>query len=145
LPYFNEASRIYTSAEVTFLRSCFSEAAIIIEESDHNYSAQELATSVIMLYEHGLRNKAYLCELAARLAHQKFNVRHSMDVKSAELNAPRREHFLKFQCSLSRSVSSTLACPVRAWPCLCPPVEAGHLEGRILWLGGILFRFNCPA
>jgi len=87
LPYFNEASRIYTSAEVNFLRSCFSNAAIILEESDRNYSAQELATGVLMLYEHGLRDRSYLSELAARLAHQKYNVRHSMDVKSAELNA----------------------------------------------------------
>ncbi|MDX4076538.1 hypothetical protein SDB63_23930, partial [Brucella sp. NBRC 113783] len=68
-PFFNEASRIYTSVEVDFLRSCFTNSAVILEESDRNYSASELASCVMMLYEHGLRDRNYLCELAARLAH----------------------------------------------------------------------------
>ena len=79
MPFFNEASRIYMPDEVNFLRSCFNNSAIILEESDRNYSAQELSTSIIMLYEHGLRDQTYLCELAVRLAHQKYAMRHGMD------------------------------------------------------------------
>lgn len=80
MPFFNEASRIYNNIEVNFLRSCFNNAAIILEESDRNYSASELSSCIIMLYEHGLRDQSYLCELAARLAHQKFTNRCTMPI-----------------------------------------------------------------
>ena len=86
MPFFNEASRIYTPIEVDFLRSCFTNAAVMLEESDRNYSASELASCVMMLYEHGLRDRTYLSELAARLAHQKFNVRHDMTAMHANSN-----------------------------------------------------------
>jgi hypothetical protein len=80
LLFYNAASRIYNSIEVNFLRSCFNCAAIILGESYRNYSASELSSCIIMLYEHGLRDQSYLCELAARLAHQKYTNRHSMSV-----------------------------------------------------------------
>ena len=86
MPFFNEASRIYTAVEVDFLRSCFTNSAIILEESDHNYSAQELASCVMMLYHHGIRDRSYLCELAARLALQKYIVRHDLLTTPANLN-----------------------------------------------------------
>jgi hypothetical protein len=86
MPFFNEASRIYTPVEVDLLRSCFTYAAVILEESDRNYSASELASCVMMLYEHGLRDRNYLCELAARLAHQKYVVRHDMTAMHANSN-----------------------------------------------------------
>lgn len=75
MPFFNEASRIYNPIEVNFMRSCFSNAAIILEESDKNYSPSELASSIIMLYESGLRDQSYICELSARLAHQRYLAR----------------------------------------------------------------------
>ncbi|WP_235917017.1 hypothetical protein [Brucella anthropi] len=80
MPLFNEASRIYNPLEVNFMRSCFSNAAIMLEESDRTYSPSELASGIIMLYESGLRDQSYICELAARLAHQKYQKRHSKGV-----------------------------------------------------------------
>lgn len=44
MPFFNEASRIYNPIEVNFMRSCFSHAAIMLEESDQDYSATDLAS-----------------------------------------------------------------------------------------------------
>ncbi|KAB2703090.1 hypothetical protein D7I41_12735 [Ochrobactrum sp. MH181795] len=78
MPLFNEASRIYNPLEVNFMRSCFSNAAIMLEESDRDYSPSELASSIIMLYESGLRDQLYICELAARLAHQRYQTRHDI-------------------------------------------------------------------
>jgi len=86
MPFFNEASRIYTPAEVDFLRSCFTNAAVLLEESDQNYSGSELASCVLMLYRNGLRDQAKLSELAARLAHQKFTVRHDVTAPHANSN-----------------------------------------------------------
>lgn len=86
MPFFNEASRIYTPEEVDFLRSCFTNAAIILEESDRDYSASELASCVMMLYQHGIRDRPYLIELAARLAHQKYIVRHDLLTTPANSN-----------------------------------------------------------
>ncbi|MEJ5018902.1 hypothetical protein WH297_04010 [Ochrobactrum vermis] len=80
MPLFNEASRIFSPLEVNFMRRCFSNAAIMLEESDRNYSPSELASSIIMLYESGLREQSYICELAARLAHQKYQKR--QDIQS---------------------------------------------------------------
>ncbi|MBA8838363.1 hypothetical protein [Ochrobactrum sp. RH2CCR150] len=88
MPFFNDASRIYTSAEVNFLRRCYNNAAIFLEESDRNYSAQELASCVIMLYTRGLRDQSYLSELAARLASQRYAIRHDMSVLQANSNTP---------------------------------------------------------
>ncbi|MFK4062236.1 MULTISPECIES: hypothetical protein [Brucella] len=76
MPLFNEASRIYNPLEVNFMRSCFSHAAIMLEESDRNYSPSELASSIITLYASGLRDQLYICELAARLTHQRYQIRH---------------------------------------------------------------------
>ncbi|PWL16460.1 hypothetical protein DKP76_17535 [Falsochrobactrum shanghaiense] len=76
MPLFNEASRIYSPNEVNFLRSCFSQSAIILEESDRSYSAEELAGCIIRLYESGLRDLNSIAELAARLAHSRFMARH---------------------------------------------------------------------
>ncbi|KAB2784593.1 hypothetical protein F9K97_16595 [Brucella anthropi] len=76
MPLFNEASRIYSSVEVNFMRSCFAQSAIILEESDRSYSATELAECIIRLYESGLRDLNYISELAARLAHSRFEIRH---------------------------------------------------------------------
>ncbi|NNU63187.1 hypothetical protein D8666_21040 [Ochrobactrum soli] len=79
MPFFNEASRVYNTIEVTFLRSCYTNAAIILEESDQNYSAHELASCIILLYERGLRDQSYISELAANLAHLRYSRRHQMD------------------------------------------------------------------
>ncbi len=76
MPLFNEASRIYSSDEVNFMRSCFSRSAIILEESDRPYSASELAGCIIRLYESGLRDLDYISELAARLTPPRFAPRH---------------------------------------------------------------------
>ncbi len=76
MPLFNEASRICNPFEVNFMRSYFSDAAIVLKESDRTYSPSELASGTIMLYESGLRDQSYICELAARLAHQKYQKRH---------------------------------------------------------------------
>ena len=86
MPLFNEANRIYDPLEVNFMRSCFSNAAIMLEESDHNYSASDLASCIIMLYESGLRDHGYLCELSARLAHQRYQRRHDMELHPAANN-----------------------------------------------------------
>ncbi|MBM7327824.1 hypothetical protein ACS5UA_17750 [Brucella sp. RRSP16] len=72
MPLFNEASRIYHPLEVNFMRSCFSHAAILLEESDQDYSAADLTSYIIMLYQSGLRDQSYICEIAARLARQRF-------------------------------------------------------------------------
>jgi hypothetical protein len=72
MPLFNEASRIYNPSEVSFMRSCFGNAAILLEESDRGYSASELASCIMMLYESGLRDHGHLCELSASLAHQRY-------------------------------------------------------------------------
>ena len=85
MPFFNEASRIYTPVEVDFLRSCFTNAAITLEESDRDYSAQELASCIIMLFE---REPSRLCELAARLAHQRYTVRQDLRALQANSNKP---------------------------------------------------------
>lgn len=47
MPFFNEASRIYMPAEVDFLRSCFTNAAVLLEQSDRNYSGSELASCIL--------------------------------------------------------------------------------------------------
>lgn len=86
MPLFNEASRIYNPLEVNFMRSCFSNAAIMLEESDRNYSPSELASGIIMLYESGLRDQSYICELAARLAHQRYQMRHDIHTIPAANN-----------------------------------------------------------
>jgi hypothetical protein len=83
MPFFNEASRIYNPLEVNFMRSCFGNAAIMLEESDQDYSASELASCIIMLYESGLRDHAYLSELSARLAHQRYLKRHDIEPHQA--------------------------------------------------------------
>ncbi|MDX4075567.1 hypothetical protein [Brucella sp. NBRC 113783] len=82
MAFFNEASCIYTPNEVDFLRSCFTTAAIILEESGRPYSPSELAACVIKLYQCGLRERSQLMELAARLAHQKNRVREELGIRS---------------------------------------------------------------
>ncbi len=84
MPFFNEASRIYTPAEVSLLRSCFSSSAIFLEEGDHGYSAQELASCIITLYERGLRDPSKLAELAARLANKKYESRNATKLSVEE-------------------------------------------------------------
>lgn len=94
MPLFNEASRIYNPIEVNFMRSCFSQAAIMLEESDQDYSAADLASCIIMLYQSGLRDHAYLSELSARLAHQRFERRHAIEqCPAANNNGPTRMAF----------------------------------------------------
>ncbi|HHV68481.1 hypothetical protein F9K88_13825 [Brucella intermedia] len=86
MPLFNEASRIYKPEEVTFMRSCFSHAAIILEESDREYAATDLSTAIIMLYQNGLRDLNYIAELASRLAHKRYQDRHAETPAAANLN-----------------------------------------------------------
>ncbi|MCH4538718.1 hypothetical protein [Ochrobactrum sp. A-1] len=91
MPLFNEASRIYHPLEVNFMRSCFSHAAIMLEESDQGYSAADLTSYIIMLYQSGLRDQSYICEIAARLAHQRFERRHKIEqCPAANSNGPTR-------------------------------------------------------
>jgi len=90
MPFFSEASRIYNPIEVNFMRSCFSQAAIMLEESDQDYSAADLASYIIMLYQSGLRDQSYICEIAARLAHQRFERRYAIELYTANNNGPKR-------------------------------------------------------
>ncbi len=91
MPFCSEASRIYNPIEVNFMRSCFSHAAITLEESDQDYSAADLASCIIMLYHSGLRDHAYLSELSARLAHQRFERRHEIEqCPAANSNGPKQ-------------------------------------------------------
>ncbi|OAE39740.1 hypothetical protein [Brucella intermedia] len=91
MPFFSEASRIYNPIEVNFMRSCFSNAAIMLEESDQDYSAADLASCIIMLYHSGLRDHAYLSELSARLAHQRYERRHKIEqCPAANSNGPKQ-------------------------------------------------------
>lgn len=90
MPLFNEASRIYHPLEVNFMRSCFSHAAIMLEESDQGYSAADLTSYIIMLYQSGPRDQSYICEIAARLAHQRFERRHTTERYTANNNGPTR-------------------------------------------------------
>lgn len=76
MPLFNEAHRIYHPDEINFLRSCYLKAATNLEEQGRDYCASELASCIMMLYESGLRNAAYVSELAARLAYQRYKKRH---------------------------------------------------------------------
>lgn len=77
MPLFSEASRIYAPSEVNLLRSCFARSAILLEEGGHAYVAAELAGCIVRLYESGLRDMEYISELAARLAHSKFDPSHT--------------------------------------------------------------------
>ncbi|PWU70681.1 MULTISPECIES: hypothetical protein [Brucella/Ochrobactrum group] len=79
MPFFNEASRIYTLEEVNFMRRIYSDAATKLEERELDYAAIDLSSTIIMLYESGLRDLGYITELAVRLAHQKFQFRHPYD------------------------------------------------------------------
>ncbi|MEJ5018903.1 hypothetical protein WH297_04015 [Ochrobactrum vermis] len=79
MPFFNEASRIYTLEEVNFMRRCYSSAAATLEESELDYVAIDLSSTIVMLYESGLRDLGYITELAVRLAHQKYQFRHPHD------------------------------------------------------------------
>ncbi|WKT93784.1 hypothetical protein QYR01_20290 [Brucella anthropi] len=79
MPFFNEASRIYTLEEVNFMRRCYSDAATALEERELEYAAVDLSSTIVMLYESGLRDLGYITELAARLAHQKYQFRHPHD------------------------------------------------------------------
>ncbi|WP_043063041.1 hypothetical protein [Brucella anthropi] len=76
MPLFNEASRIYTLEEVNFMRRCYSNAAATLEESELDYAAVDLSSTIILLYQSGLRDLGYITELAVRLAHQKYQFRH---------------------------------------------------------------------
>ena len=86
MPLFNEASRIYKPEEVNFMRSCFSNAAIILEESDREYAATDLSSTIIMLYQNGLRDLTYIAELASRLAHKRYMERHPDTPVAANVN-----------------------------------------------------------
>ncbi|MEJ5019361.1 hypothetical protein WH297_06355 [Ochrobactrum vermis] len=79
MPFFNEASRIYTLEEVNFMRRCYSNAAAKLEEGELDYVAVDLSSTIVMLYESGLRDLGYITELAVRLAHQKYQFRHPYD------------------------------------------------------------------
>ncbi|MCH4543187.1 hypothetical protein DK867_14015 [Ochrobactrum sp. POC9] len=86
MPLFNEASRIYKPEEVNFMRSCFSNAAIILEESDREYAATDLSSAIVMLYQNGLRDLNYIAELASRLAHKRHMERHPDTPVAANVN-----------------------------------------------------------
>lgn len=86
MPLFNEASRIYKPEEVNFMRSCFSNAAIILEESDREYAATDLSSAIIMLYQNRLRDLTYIAELASRLAHKRYMERHPDTPIAANVN-----------------------------------------------------------
>lgn len=83
MPLFHEASRIYSQVEVDFMRSCYTLAAIVLEESDHAYSGRDLASSILLLYDSGLREQNYIVELSARLSHKRFAERHPQNSEGA--------------------------------------------------------------
>lgn len=68
------------------MRSCFSNAAIILEESDREYTATDLSSAIIMLYQNGLRDLTYIAELASRLAHKRYMERHPDTPVAANVN-----------------------------------------------------------
>lgn len=86
MPLFNEASRIYKPEEVNFMRSCFSNAAIILEESDREYAATDLSSAIVMLYQNGLRDLNYIAGLASGLAHKRYMERHPDAPVAANVN-----------------------------------------------------------
>ncbi|MGU3400424.1 hypothetical protein ACLBWS_11885 [Brucellaceae bacterium D45D] len=91
MPLFNEASRIYTPAEINVMRDCFSQAVIFLKESNSAYSKAELATSIIKLYESGLRDAAYIAQLSARLAHSKFRADYNGDAANPNIQGLHEE------------------------------------------------------
>ncbi len=80
MPLFNGASRIYHPLEVNFMCSCFNHAAVMLEESDQDYSSADLASCIIMLYQSGMRDQSHICLLAARLTHQRRMRRHAIEL-----------------------------------------------------------------
>jgi len=68
MPLFNQVSQVYAPKELDIMRQCFSRAAIMLEESGRNYEESELATTVLRLYDRGMRDVDGLSELAARLS-----------------------------------------------------------------------------
>ncbi|MGH6774037.1 MULTISPECIES: hypothetical protein [Brucella] len=88
MPLFNEASRIYNPLEVNFMCSCFSNAAIMLERATAAILRQNWHPASIMLYESGLRDQSYISELAARLAHQRYQTRHDIQtIPAAKTNS----------------------------------------------------------
>ncbi len=87
MPLFHEASRIYSQVEVDFMRSCYTLAAILLEESEHEYSGRDLASSILLFYDSGLRDQNYIVELSARLSHKKYADRHQPNTGVANSNA----------------------------------------------------------
>ncbi|GAA5542967.1 MULTISPECIES: hypothetical protein [Brucella/Ochrobactrum group] len=72
MPLFNEASRIYAPGEVDLMRRCFTEASEKLEAGGNAYSASDLASSIISLYQSGLRNQTYIADLAAGIASARY-------------------------------------------------------------------------
>ncbi|WP_449415154.1 hypothetical protein [Ochrobactrum teleogrylli] len=79
MPFFSEGSRIYTIEDVNFMRRIYSDAVVLLDESEREYVGIDLSGTIIMLYESGLRDLGYMSELAAKLTHQKYQFRHPED------------------------------------------------------------------
>ena len=67
MPYFNRTSHIYSPDEVNILRSCLERSASLLKATHTHYDEDELATTVIRLYDSGLRDLDHLVELAAQM------------------------------------------------------------------------------
>ncbi|MBA8840870.1 hypothetical protein [Ochrobactrum sp. RH2CCR150] len=87
MPLFHEASRIYSQIEVDFMRRCYALASIVLEETNHAYSGRDLASTILLLYDSGLRDYNYIVELSALLSRKKFAGRHPQSSDAASSNA----------------------------------------------------------
>jgi len=68
MPLFNQSSKVYAPDELEAMRSCFSVASIMLEESGRDYDEAHLAETIVKLYDGGLRDMEKWAELAARIA-----------------------------------------------------------------------------
>ncbi len=81
MPLFSEESRVYDPEEVKFMRRCFSQAALILEESNMDYTVADLSSAIFMLYVKGMRNIDRISTLASRLVAKSYRGGHAGDVE----------------------------------------------------------------
>ncbi|WP_343315574.1 hypothetical protein AAIB41_12270 [Brucella sp. BE17] len=86
MPLFSEESRIYDADEVKFMRRCFSQASIILEERNKNYTKTDLSSAIFMLYVKGLRNVDRIANLGSRLATKQYDERYAIPLVTANSN-----------------------------------------------------------
>ncbi|MBA8840865.1 hypothetical protein [Ochrobactrum sp. RH2CCR150] len=91
MPLFNEASRIYGPEEVELMRRCFAQANEKLEQAESKFSASNLASSIVRLYQSGLRDETYIVDLAAGIASARFLMEET-DFNFTNSNDPMEEN-----------------------------------------------------